>query len=492
MGGFQENNSSDFLNLLPEIIFEVDKNLKINFLNDSCKRILGYDKHTFINKTLPLEDLVIPEDLDKIRTNLDDVFNGKTVTGNSYRIFNSKKEIVTLEIYNSVIRDNGEITGLRSIAIDVSAKEAKHQKLSTKEKHYRLIYKNSPIPYQSLNLDGLLLDVNPAWKNILAYSKEEVIGKDFSSFLHDDHKERFKQDFHNLIQKGEINNLELKLVKKTGSIIYVTFNGKIEYSEDHKFIRTHCVFNDITAQKLAEKTLLQSERRLRELNATKDKFFSIIAHDLKNPFNDLMGFSQLLDINIEKYDNTKIKQFVNIIHQSSKLAYNLLENLLDWSRSQTGTLQFNPEEFLLNEIISENIDLLSSNANNKNIKIFTEIDDESTVFADKNMIRTVIRNLISNAIKYTNQGGYIKIVTSKVNHFLKLSILDNGIGISEKNLEKIFQIDESYSTPGTEREKGTGLGLILCKEFTDKNKGSIWAESTLDEGSTFNITLPIN
>jgi PAS domain S-box-containing protein len=490
MKAFEENNLIEFLDLLPEIIFEVDKELTVSFLNDSCKRILGYDKHTFINKTLPLEELVIPEDLSKIRRNLNNLFNGKATSGNSYRIYNSKKEIVTLEIYNSIIKNNGEINGIRSIAIDVSEKEAKQQKLSSKEKHYRLIYKNSPIPYQSLNLDGILLDINPAWESILSYSKDEVIGKEFVSLLHDDDKEKFKTYFLKFIEAGEINNIELRLIKKSNSIIYITFNGKIEYSKNRDFVRTHCVFNDITSQKLAEKTLLESESRLRELNATKDKFFSIIAHDLKNPFNDLMGFSQLLDLNIEKYDNTKIKQFVNIIHQSSKLAYNLLENLLDWSRSQTGTLEFKPEKFLLNEIISENIDLLGSNAKNKNIKIFTEIDEESYVFADKNMIRTVLRNLISNAIKYTNQGGYIKIAASKVNTIYKLSISDNGIGISEKNLSKIFQIDESYSTPGTEREKGTGLGLILCDEFIDKNMGTIWAESELEKGSTFHITLP--
>lgn len=486
----KENYSSEFLNLLPEIVFEVDKDLRINFLNDSCKKILGYNKNNFLNKTLPLEDIVVPEDLPKMKENLTQLFNGKKTSGNSYRIFNSKKEITTLEIYNSIIRNNGKITGLRSIAIDITEKDKKHQQLSSQEKHYRLIFQNSPIPYQSLNYKGELLDVNPAWEKVLSYSKEEIVGKSFKVLLHPDDINVFERNFLNFLNSGEVSNIEIRLLTKKNTIIYTNFNGKIEYFDDNTFYRTHCVFSDITTQKLAEQTLLKSEKRLQELNATKDKFFSIIAHDLKNPFNDLMGFSQLLDLNLEKYDNTKIKQFVNIIHQSSKLAYNLLENLLDWSRSQTGTLEYKPENISLNLLIAETIDLLESNARNKNIKIYNDLADELYAFADQNMIRTVVRNLISNAIKYTNQGGHIKVITSVTSNSCKVSIVDNGIGIDEKNIPKLFKIDESYSTPGTEREKGTGLGLILCKEFIDKNKGELFVDSALGKGSTFTFTIP--
>ncbi len=204
-----------------------------------------------------------------------------------------------------------------------------------------------------------------------------------------------------------------------------------------------------------------------------------------------MGFTQLLAMNIDKYDKPKIGQFANIIHHSSKLAYNLLENLLDWSRSQTGTLKFKPEKFNVNHIIEENIELLESTAHNKNIQIYSEFDTEINAFADKNMARTIIRNLISNAIKYTKQGGYININSHSNKNFCEISISDNGIGISEKNISKIFKIDESFSTTGTEREKGTGLGLILCKEFVEKNRGKLWVKSEPDKGSTFTFTLPL-
>ena len=361
----QNHNTSEFLDLLPEIVFEIDTDLNVRFLNKSCKRILGYNRNDFINKPIPIEKIIVLDDIPKLKENIKKTFSGIPTSGNTYRIINKNDKEIILEIYSSLIKKNGKIIGLRSIAINITEKENNHKRLLIQEKHYR------------------------------------------------------------------------------------------------------------------------------ELNATKDKFFSIIAHDLKNPFNDLMGFTQLLALNIEKYDKNRIKQFVDIIHQSSKLAYNLLENLLDWSSSQTGSLKFNPEKILINDLVNENIDLLESTAKNKNKKIYSELSNDIYAIADKNMVRTIIRNLISNSIKYTYQGGFIKILSSYEKGFCKISVSDNGIGISNENIDKIFKIDESHSTLGTEKETGTGLGLILCKEFVEKNGGKLWVKSEPDKGSIFSFTLPL-
>jgi len=481
----------EFLDLLPEIIFEVDKDLNVLFVNKACSKILGYDKEELINKKINLKNFVVPQDINRIKESLSKNLSGIQNSGNCYKIYTKTGEEIVLEIYNSHIVKNNKVNGLRCIAINITEKENHHKELSTKEKHYREIFEYSPIPYQSLDINGNIIDVNPAWEKITGYKKEEILNKNFTDFLSTQEKSNFQRNFEIFKHKGEINNIRFELRKKEGKIIIVNYSGKIEKSENGNFIRTHCVFNDITLQLKAEKTLLSSEQRLRELNATKDKFFSIIAHDLKNPFNDLMGFTQLLSMNIDKYDKTKIESFVRIIHQSSKLAYNLLENLLDWSRTQTGNLNFEPEEIVIKDLIKENIDLLESTATNKNIKIYPEIDCNLSVYADKNMIRTVIRNLISNAIKYTNQGGFIKISVNKEGKYCKISVSDNGIGISSENITKIFKIDESYTTVGTEREKGTGLGLILCKEFVEKNGGEINAKSESGKGSSFSFTIPL-
>ncbi|MCB2195315.1 MAG: PAS domain-containing sensor histidine kinase [Bacteroidetes bacterium] len=490
MGREEDFSSNEFLDLLPEVVFEIDSNLHIKFLNKACENVLGYKKSDIINNKLPVDQFVSPSDLHKLNKSIQNNFNGSHISGNSYTVYDKEGNERIFEIYNTHIKKNGKIDALRCIAIDITEKEKRHKILTSQEKHFRQIFQNFPLPYQSLNNEGEIIDVNPAWEELMGYSRTEIVGKHFEYILTEPNKSKFKKAFNIFKEKGIVSNVSFELMKKDGSTMHANYHGKIEYSDQKKFIRSHCVFSDITLQKKAENTLIRSEERLRELNATKDKFFSIIAHDLKNPFNDLMGFTQLLALNIDKYDKQKIEQFTHIIHQSSKLAYNLLENLLDWSRSQTGTLKFKPEKISISELISENIDLLESTARNKNIRIYSEVNGETFAFADKNMVRTILRNLISNAIKYTNQGGHIRIV-GNCSKTCKISVSDSGIGISSENIKKIFKIDESFSTLGTEREKGTGLGLILCKEFVEKNGGRLKIKSRPNEGSTFIFTLPL-
>jgi two-component system, sensor histidine kinase and response regulator len=239
-------------------------------------------------------------------------------------------------------------------------------------------------------------------------------------------------------------------------------------------------------KKVEERTL-----QLKDLNATKDKFFSIIAHDLKNPFNTLMGFTELLLDNLDDYTTDKLREFIGILHETSKQSYALLENLLEWSRSQTGTIQLNKEVLNIYDIAEENVNLLLNQAAKKRIQLGNDLNPSDKVFADANMIRTVIRNLISNAIKYTLENGRVTISSEKDNDKLIIAIKDTGLGIKPENKEKLFRIDLNYTTRGTADEGGTGLGLILCREFINKNGGEIWVESVFGEGSTFKFTLPL-
>jgi two-component system sensor histidine kinase/response regulator len=238
-----------------------------------------------------------------------------------------------------------------------------------------------------------------------------------------------------------------------------------------------------------EKKVELRTKELKELNATKDKFFSIIAHDLKNPFNTLLGFSELLATNINSYKRNKIEEFINIIFQTSKNTFLLLENLLEWSRSQTGGLELTPSIIDIYELVDENIDLVYNNASNKKLELINNIPRNAKVFADPNMILTVIRNLLSNAIKYSKPGGKIEISSKIKNSYIEITVSDSGIGIKPNNLKKLFRIDENFTTKGTADETGTGLGLILCKEFVQKNGGEIWVESKYGEGSKFTIKL---
>jgi signal transduction histidine kinase len=234
---------------------------------------------------------------------------------------------------------------------------------------------------------------------------------------------------------------------------------------------------------------------LEKLNATKDKFFSIIAHDLKSPFNSIIGFSRILSEQVEKKNYHGVARYAEIIHQSSNIAMELLTNLMEWSQSQTGRIVFKREKFDLAELINEVELLFNDIATHKSIEIKKEIPDALVIYADYDMMGTILRNLISNALKFTHPGGKILIKVVKEQEGLIVSVTDTGVGIPEDKIAKLFVIDESYSTSGTQNEKGTGLGLILCKEFVEKHGGKIWVESQVSNvgrtgGSSFYFTVP--
>jgi signal transduction histidine kinase/ligand-binding sensor domain-containing protein len=239
-----------------------------------------------------------------------------------------------------------------------------------------------------------------------------------------------------------------------------------------------------------KEVLLKMNDELHELNASKDKFFSIIAHDLKNPFNIIIGLSGLLKEDGRAVDPATVREFVSIINSSAVQTYRLLENLLDWANSQRGKIYFNPESINLSEILKEEFSMLNDLAKDKNIVMRSYVDNSFVVEADRNMIKTILRNLISNAIKFTHRNGSVEVRAAIENNNTEISIIDNGIGMSEDIMEKLFRIDANLTTNGTENEKGTGLGLFLCKEFVEKHGGAISVESKPAKGSVFRFILP--
>ncbi len=236
--------------------------------------------------------------------------------------------------------------------------------------------------------------------------------------------------------------------------------------------------------------LKKVEKELQKLLVTKDKFFSIIAHDLKNPFNSLMGLSQLLVYGFDRMSEEKVRHFHQNLYQISKNGYELLINLLEWSRSQMGSIKFYPEEINLFGITEETFSLYQSKARQKDILLTNNLNDKCLAYADKNMTKAIFRNLISNALKFTDRGGVVEISSNKKDSFIEISVRDTGVGIAPEDIDILFQLDNHYTTKGTEDEGGTGLGLILVKEFVEKNGGTIQLESQPGNGSNFIFSLP--
>jgi len=230
---------------------------------------------------------------------------------------------------------------------------------------------------------------------------------------------------------------------------------------------------------------------LKQLNSTKDKFFSIIAHDLKNPFNSIQGFTELMIENGHEYDEKKRLKFLKIIKGSTFKASSLLNNLLIWANSQSGNLEFKPEEVELIQKVSDVISLLEIQAINKDIQILNNISNNLFVDADQNMLAVILRNLISNAIKFTEMKGEIQITSKVSSNFVEITVKDNGVGIAQDDVDNLFSIEVKKSNIGTANEQGSGLGLILCKDFVEKHGGNLWVESSLNKGSEFKFTLPV-
>ena len=230
--------------------------------------------------------------------------------------------------------------------------------------------------------------------------------------------------------------------------------------------------------------------KLKELNATKDKFFSIIAHDLKNPITAQFTLTSMIIEDFKDMNDDELLEMIEAVDKAGKQTYRLLENLLYWSRAQIGRLEYNPKEIYLDELVRESYDLLNDNAKAKDITLVPVAMNTFGAYGDEEMIKTVLRNLISNAIKFTNQGGTVKVDLGKKDDHKIVRVIDTGVGIPANQIDQIFRIDVVASTPGTEGERGTGLGLILCKEFVEKNGGKLWVESEEGKGSTFSFSLP--
>lgn len=339
-------------------------------------------------------------------------------------------------------------------------------------------------------------------KELYGFSENELSEEldDWSALVYADDRELMSKTFSDFLKSSKREfKLEHRIYRKDGSVGWVVDYGVLFDEDNEKPLRLIGTTTDITERKEAEielhkskEQLLKYAEELKTLNASKDKFFSIISHDLRSPFNSLLGVSEFISESFDELSKQEIREAVENIYQSSRQVYNLILNLLEWSRIQTGRLFIEKSELNITELIENAVNLYKQNADTKNIELKFNSSYKLTGYADKYMIETVLRNLISNAIKFTPKGGKISIDTLKGENFIEVAITDTGIGISKENQKKLFRIDQQFRTEGTANEKGTGLGLILCKEFVEKNDGILTLKSEEGKGSKFVFTIPLS
>src|SRR6056297_1970387 len=374
-------------------------------------------------------------------------------------------------------------------AIDVSREIGAMPLLNSNAETQKNVYKKAGDYKRALAMAELYIETQDS-----LYSKEKTKAVEELEAEYQSEKKQLRID---KLEKEKA--LQKEMMKNQCFLIYTFISGLviillffvIIYRQKQKQKKANYLLSEKNEEIQNQKeSLTKQAEELRTLNATKNKLFSIIAHDLKNPFNYLLGYSGLLLDDWDSMKKEKIKTFVSDIHKASQRGYDLLVNLLEWSRAQTGKLELHPANLELYDIIQQTIFQLKPNADEKNINVENNIEPDVFIYADMNSVTTTIRNLFSNAIKYTQDGGTVRFYNLIEENFVKIFIEDNGSGISPENQQKIFRIDETFSNKGTEGEKGTGLGLLLCKEFVEMNGGIIGFESEENKGTTFYFTLP--
>lgn len=367
------------------------------------------------------------------------------------------------------------------------------EKAELAQAKYTELYDFSPSGYISITRDCKIQELNFAAARMLGNERLNLKKKRFTQYINKESYSNFNVFFQNIFNLQTKGTCEITLETEGNSSVYVNLEGSISNDNELCFLTLH----DITDIKKAKIELENLNKNLKEVNSTKDLFFSIIAHDLKSPFSGFLGLLKILSEDINSLSIGELNDISKLLNKSAINIYKLLENLLEWARMQRGITPFNPEIFNLNIIVNQNIEIASEFSRTKEIYIINNINDNILVTADKPMINTVLRNLFSNAVKFTPNGGEVEIgtfiqpsqdlITSEGS--IVIFIRDSGLGMSKEMINNLFRIDATHSSMGTNKELGTGLGLILCKEFITKHNGRIWVESEVGVGSTFYFTL---
>jgi len=388
----------------------------------------------------------------------------------------NKTEVITIFLYISAL--------IITILIWLLAKAI--FKIRSHEKELHAIFASMEDLIIVFDNNGKYLKIAPTNETLLVKTSKELLGKTVHEIFSKQEADFFLSAITECLKTKKRVTIDYPLLINAQSY---WFQARIAYLTEMSVI---FVAHDNTQKKKAEESLIQSEKELRQLNATKDKLFSIVAHDLRSPFQPILSFSEILSSEIETLDQNEIKNFAKDIHNVSQNVFLLIENLLEWAKTQTENIQFKPTDLNLMNVVNDGFNYLRENATQKQIILKNEIAPSMMVTADALMLRSVFQNLISNAIKFTHSGGIVTVKAFEKDSFIEISVEDSGVGISEERIQRMFQIEHTTSTKGTNHEKGTGLGLILSKEFVEKHGGQIRVESELNKGSRFIISLPIN
>jgi PAS domain S-box-containing protein len=472
----------------PVGVLSFDEHGVIVACNDKIVEIIGSSREALIGINmvkLPDEELVLS--VKKALGGRIGLYEGV------YHSVTANKSTLVRAIFTPMNIGYG-INGGVGIIEDITEQKQAEEVLHKSNQKLEAIISASPDGIGIISLDGKMQFMSDKLIKMYGYSvdeKEEYIGKSVFDFVDSAYHKQLMDNIIKLLSgESDYKIREYLVIKKDNSRFYIDLNYTLLLDSDGKPASILFVERDSTERRQTELIIQEQFKQLQDINSAKDKLFSIIAHDLRSPFQDLIMLTELLSEGVGDISPEKLSELGKQMHENAKNLLKLLSNLLEWSRMQQGIFSFEPKVLNLSKIISENINLIVNSGEQKGIELINDVPKDQMIFADEDMLNSLLRNLLSNAVKFTKHGGKVNVSSKKIdNNMVEVSVKDTGIGMSAELCSKLFKIDEKVGRLGTDGEGSTGLGLLLCKEFIEKHGGKIWVESQVNVGSTFYFAL---
>jgi PAS domain S-box-containing protein len=480
-----------FIEYFPTAVLLLDENLLIRNVNKLVKLLIGYDVEKIVGKNII--DFVPEKETDQLRNNLKKSF--ATSIPNTAEMMIKMSDGSNLNVLSMFrcFKDHDTNNEYCVLAIfDFTPQKMKEEIIRDSEERFKNMANTAPVMIWIADVEGLFNFVNKVW---LDYSGGELgnqLGIHWLNNVHPDDLEKLVNHYQKALSTKRAFSIEFRFRSKKSKYEWMLIKGKPRYNHENMFMGFIGSCISIHDQKEFETKISNLNEELVQTIATKDKFFSIISHDLRSPLSGLMGILDILNTDYDSLKEKEKKELISHATVASKTTFSLMENLLEWSRIQTGAINYQPERLRIQRLVDNTVSLYEQNLKNKEIEFSCSINPDIFAFADKSMTETIFRNLISNAIKFTRAGGRITISSEIENDKVIIKVKDSGVGIENKNIPKLFLVDAGFSTNGTTEESGTGLGLIICKELAEKQEGQIWVESKKNQGSAFYFSVPID
>jgi len=484
-----QNLSLEFIDFFPTATVILNNNLVVTQENKSFEPLTGFSE-SLVGKSII--ELFAEEKSEKLIDLIKKSFTNSIAYSAEIRIKVSDNRLLdVITIFRSF---NDSVTNKKFCVLaflDFTFQKMKEEVIRDNEARFKNMANTAPVMIWISDVEGLFSFVNRVW---LEYSGGELggqLGMNWLNNVHPEDVQKLLSSYQNALRLQDSFSVEFRFMDKDGKYEWMLIKGKPRFSTENMYMGFIGSCINIQEQKEIEDKISKINEELIQTISTRDKFFSIISHDLRSPLGGLMGILDVLNSSYENLDETEKKEIISDAALVSKTTYTLMENLLEWSRIKNGTISYYPEMLKIHQSIDNIASLYGQNLKKKEILFTNNTDPLQLAYADKSMTETILRNLVSNAIKFTNQGGSIQVFSEVKDKMLILGVRDSGVGIEQGSVPKLFRVDVSFSTKGTAKESGTGLGLIICKELAEKQGGEIWVESKKNEGSTFYFSVPL-